>query len=388
MHKKVLFVDDDPNVLAGYQRNLRKQFEIDVATGGPQGLEMLRNGGPYAVIVADMQMPVMDGIEFLEKAQHISPKTVRIMLTGNADQLSAVRAVNQGHVFRFLTKPCSADDLGKSVEAGIDNYLLRETERELLDKTLNGAVNVLLEILSTLDPESFGHSRILREYVRGYAESMNLADCWAFETAAMLCPIGYITIPAEVLRKVRSNQVLSGHEKDMLVRVPRVGCDLISGIPRLEQISQAVLYHEKRFDGGGFPNDAIAGKAIPLSARLIKIFYDLIRLERSGLSRNRAIDDMARREGSYDPELLQSCLSFLLNVHTSKSPIGTGSITKIMLRDLKPGVLLASDVKTRSDVLIIAAGAMVTPLLLERLRNFAQVAGIVEPLMVRNDLKT
>jgi response regulator RpfG family c-di-GMP phosphodiesterase len=383
MDKKVLFVDDDPNVLAGYQRNLRKQFAIDISTQGSEALEMLQKNGPYEVIIADMQMPAMNGIEFLEKARDFSPKSVRIMLTGNADQLSAVRAVNDGNVFRFLTKPCSSSELGTAIEAGVHSYRLLEAERQLLDQTLNGAIQVLLEILATLDPESFGHSRTLRQYVKGYSQSRNLADAWAYETAAMLSPIGFITIPADVLRKARAGAHLTGDEKDMFVRVPRIGCELVAGIPRLEEISQIVLYQEKRFDGAGFPHDSVAGASIPFGSRLIKIFYDFIRLERSGLSRERAIKEMGRRTGFYDSALLESCVAFLLNAHPFISETESVSITKIMLRDLKPGATLASDIKTLEGVLIIAAGAVVTPLLLERLRNFSRIAGIAEPLMIR-----
>jgi response regulator RpfG family c-di-GMP phosphodiesterase len=210
-----------------------------------------------------------------------------------------------------------------------------------------------------------------------------LADAWAYETAALLCPIGFITVPAGVLRRARAGEHLAGHEKDMLVRVPRIGSELIIGIPRLEEISQIILYQEKRFDGAGFPNDSVTGDSIPLGSRLIRIFYDFIRLEQSGLSRDRAIKEMGRRGGCYDPALLESCLAFLLNVQPAVSDADSGSITQIMLRDLKPGVTLASDVKTREGVLIIAGGAAVTPLLMERLRNFARMAGIAEPLMIR-----
>src|SRR5947209_3169648 len=95
----ILFVDDDSNLLAGYQRNLRKGFRIDTAASGPQALTMLTAQGPYAVIVSDMRMPQMDGVQFLSKAKSVSPRSVRIMLTGNADQKTAIEAVNEGYVF-------------------------------------------------------------------------------------------------------------------------------------------------------------------------------------------------------------------------------------------------------------------------------------------------
>src|SRR6266536_736870 len=103
---KILFVDDEANILAAHQRNFRQQFSIDIALGGEQGIAAISGQGPYAAVVADMQMPGINGLQFLKKVEELSPNTVRIMLTGNADQKTAADAVNHGHVFRFLTKPC------------------------------------------------------------------------------------------------------------------------------------------------------------------------------------------------------------------------------------------------------------------------------------------
>src|SRR5208282_667625 len=100
MTTRILCVDDDSNILLGYQRALRKQFQIDVALGGAEGLAAVRDQGPYAVIVADMRMPAMNGVQLLAKVREIAPDTVRMMLTGNADQQTALQAVNQGHIFR------------------------------------------------------------------------------------------------------------------------------------------------------------------------------------------------------------------------------------------------------------------------------------------------
>src|SRR5262245_27435755 len=102
MNEKILCVDDEPNILEGYQRSLRKDFQIEIATGGTEGLEAMTRNGPYAVIVSDMRMPGMDGVQFLSRVKDISPDTVRVMLTGNADQQTAIEAVNEGSIFRFL----------------------------------------------------------------------------------------------------------------------------------------------------------------------------------------------------------------------------------------------------------------------------------------------
>ena len=107
MAHKILLVDDDRNILSGYQRVLRKAFDLETALGGEEALRLLTMDGPFSLVVADMQMPGMSGLELLDKAQTVSPDTIRIMLTGNTDQKTAADAVNQGQVFRFLTKPCS-----------------------------------------------------------------------------------------------------------------------------------------------------------------------------------------------------------------------------------------------------------------------------------------
>src|ERR1700678_2892737 len=133
MNTKILFVDDDPNMLEGIQRTLRKQFSVEIAVGGVEGLRKLAENGPYAVLVVDMQMPEMTGLEFLRRAQTEAPHAVRIMLTGNSDSKTPVDAVNDGRVFHFLTKPCPAPVLVPALEAGLEQYRLEHAERDLLE---------------------------------------------------------------------------------------------------------------------------------------------------------------------------------------------------------------------------------------------------------------
>src|SRR5262245_28427095 len=104
MSERILCVDDEPNVLAGYQRQLRKHYDIEIAQGGEQGLAAIQEKGPYAVIVSDMRMPGMNGAQFLARAKELAPHSVRMLLTGYSDQKAAISAVNDGHIFRFLTK--------------------------------------------------------------------------------------------------------------------------------------------------------------------------------------------------------------------------------------------------------------------------------------------
>ena len=130
MSNRVLFVDDDPKILAAFQRQLRKKVVIETVESGAEGLEVLRRSGPFSLVVTDYCMPSMNGIEFLGRAREIAPETVRIMLTGSADLGAAIQAVNQGNIFRFLTKPCSSDNLLEAVQAGIHEYRRTHKERK------------------------------------------------------------------------------------------------------------------------------------------------------------------------------------------------------------------------------------------------------------------
>ena len=382
MTSKILFVDDEPNVLEAYQRNLRKLYSIDTATGGEMALKMMSERGPYAVLVADMQMPGMNGVEFLIQSQRLAPDSVRLMLTGNADQRTAVEAVNKGHVYQFLNKPCPPDMLALALENAIRQYRLVSAERELLEKTLNGSINVLTGILASAEPHSFGRGEKLRDYMRAFARSLKLTQTWELELAAMLSQIGYVTIPPKVLGKLRVGDELTPAERNVVLRVPEIGANLLRNIPRLEAVARIVLYQAKHFDGSGFPEDSVAGDQIPIGARIIKVLSDLSDLESTGLAKAKALEQMQTRPGRYDPQVLDStfaCFDIYLTAPTSVK----AATKAIGLKDLTIGHVLTSNVETVDGVLIVCAGTRITQMTLEKLRNFDQIQGIKEPLRVQ-----
>ena len=120
---KVLMVDDDANVLAAYKRQLRKRFNIDTAQGADKGLDAVERKGPYAVIISDLRMPGMDGIQFFSRARKISPDSIRMILTGYADLQTAIKAINEENIFQLLTKPCAPDDLAEAITFGIEQFV-------------------------------------------------------------------------------------------------------------------------------------------------------------------------------------------------------------------------------------------------------------------------
>jgi len=136
---KILVVDDDPAVLDGLRRTLGRCYDLEMALGPEAGLRLLAEHGPFAVIVSDLRMPGLSGVEFLRRAKDIAPQAVPLMLTGHGDLDTAMEAINEGHIFRFLTKPCPPSILRRSLEAALAQYRLAAADRELLRMTVENA---------------------------------------------------------------------------------------------------------------------------------------------------------------------------------------------------------------------------------------------------------
>tara|TARA_R110002096_G_scaffold188605_1_gene368548 strand:+ start:999 stop:2144 length:1146 start_codon:yes stop_codon:yes gene_type:complete len=118
---RILFVDDDQRILDGIRRRLRGSFDIETAVGPERGLEAMAGDEQFAIVVADMNMPGMTGAQFLSIVRDRHPKSVRMMLTGNADVDTATAAVNDGNVFRYMTKPVTSEELRRSLDAGFEH---------------------------------------------------------------------------------------------------------------------------------------------------------------------------------------------------------------------------------------------------------------------------
>lgn len=378
MSEKILFVDDDPNLLAGMQRNLRRKFVVDLAESGSAGLARIVKDGPYAVVISDRQMPQMDGITFLTQARQQSPDSVRIMLTGNVNLDHAVQVVNQGNIFRFLIKPCAPEVLVKAIEDALTQYRLVTAERELLNNTLSGSVKLLTDILSSVDAESFGRAQQVRSLVLQVLPQFQAENEWEINVAAMLAPIGVVTVPPETVLRSRACKPLSKIEEQLLAGLPEIAAKLLGNIPRLGGVARIVHYHQKRFDGTGFPPDPLKGRELPWGARLLKILVDLQELLALGKLHLAGLNEMQARQGWYDPELLAA-------VHDCFAGASGGSAkvrpaVTVLVAQLRVGMTLRSDVLTKDGTLVVKTGHEINDTILEKIQNFESVSGIQEPI--------
>ena len=371
----VLFVDDDAMILQTYQRQLQKRYHVDVALGAEEGLAVLAERGPYAVVVSDMRMPGMDGVQFLAKARQIAPDTVRMILTGYADTTSAMEAVNEGRIFRFLEKPCPRDTLIKALDAASAQYHLITAERELLSKTLSSSVKVLIDILSLVNPTAFGRTARVRSLVREITQKLEVDDAWQCEIAALLSQIGCVTIPEATLKKAYFGEELTTTESHLLKGHPQVGRNLITSIPRLGNVAEIVGYQDNRFDGSGLTQEGIRGDLIPIGARILKVALDFEMLVSRGTSEQDAFAELRSRNGWYDPDVLET-LGQLKGTEVPRS------VVEVSWDCLPDNAILAEEIKTRNGTVLAAAGLEVTGSLRERLKAHAASQGIQEPIKV------
>jgi len=373
---KILFVDDDPNVLEAYRRMLSERLEVETAEGAEKGLDLIENRGPYSVVISDLRMPGMDGIEFLAEVTEKSPDTVRIMLTGNADLDTAIQAVNEGNIFRLLTKPCPAGTMLNSLAAGINQYRLVTAEKELLEKTLTGSIKLLTDILAMVAPEAFGRAVRFRKAVRWIAQELQIENVWDVEMAWMFSHIGYITVPAEIADRQLTGQPLTENETEMVTEVPEMVRKLLENIPRLESAARIVAYQNVHFDGSSMPKGVTLDEEIPLESGILKIVSDIARMESCKMPKEDILAALNEKAGWYHPAVLEAAI----NVFTK--PLPETSQREVKVAELRPGDVLLSDVYTNDGTLLIAAGTDVSEIYLERIRNFAGLIGVKEPIEV------
>lgn len=133
---RVLFVDDEPEVVESIAELIRHQYNVVTARGGHEALRVLASAGPFVVVVSDFAMPGMNGAQFLARAKVAAPSTIRVLLTGQATLDGTIAAVNEGNIFRFLTKPCSPRDLFRVLDDAVEQARLVTADRELLEAKL------------------------------------------------------------------------------------------------------------------------------------------------------------------------------------------------------------------------------------------------------------
>ncbi|MDQ1289020.1 MAG: response regulator [Actinomycetota bacterium] len=378
MGERILLVDDEHRLLDGLRRSLRGRYVISTASSGHEGLELvndsLAEGNAFAVVVSDMMMPGMSGAEFLTSVRPLSPDTVLMVLSGQADLTSTINAVNNANLFRFLTKPIESQEFTQALDAALRQHQLITSERELLANTLTGAVGVLTDVLSMASSIVSRRTERMRNIVVAVAEMLGVDDDWRLPVAAMLSHLGCIALPGHVMEQVDRDGELAAHELEMWQGHPLVGQQLLRRIPRLEEIadwigSQPMNQTEAEAHGDPFPDFASA--ILPATAAFLVCFD-------SGA----AARDVARTlnaTGRFPGAVVEAVLTAV------NHQLQRGVVSEVRVRNLLPGMIVEDDIITSNGLTLVRQGERVTEAMIARLLNFSRSVGVQEPFRVRSD---
>jgi response regulator RpfG family c-di-GMP phosphodiesterase len=368
--RKILFVDDEQALLDSFRNLLRRQFDVYAALGPEEGLKVIQGPEHFAVVVSDLKMPGMDGIAFLNRVRELAPDTVRMMLTGFADVDVATAAVNEGQVFRFLTKPCTPEIMAKALTAGLEQHRLVTAERELLRGTLRGAIQVLTEALSLANPEAYGRAHRIKALTRRMAKAAGIPLTWEMDLAAMLSHIGCMALPRTLLEKIAKGKELSEGEQKLYESHPAVGAGLLEHIPRLEHVAEMIGMQHDRHDTG-----VCAGGRCVI-ARLLKLATDYDMLESRGMAPAEILARLHADAGAYDPALLAA-------LESSAGGESEYILRRVGIEDLAEGMVLEEGIVSEQGLLLLAKGTEVNRAALARMLQAARTFEVVEPFTVR-----
>ncbi|WP_299811654.1 HD domain-containing phosphohydrolase [uncultured Roseibium sp.] len=368
-NRKVLLVDDEIHVLAAAKRVLRRSVDVVTANGPQEALEKIKSVGPFAVVVSDQNMPGVDGIKLLGHISKKAPSTTRIMLTGNNDQKTAMNAVNDGRIFRFLTKPCDSDALTKVIEEGIAHHQTVTAERELLEQTLSGSVKMLVDVIAMSRPRAHLRATMIQRWARKVNKALEAKPSLEQGISAMLCTLGYLTLADDLAERYFCGSTLTPEEKNVVNESAAMARDLVLHIPRMEGIADAIYYCRKGFDGSGFPKDDIKGEDIPEAARVLCALIDLAEIS-TGESPSylACMEELKQNAPRYDPRILEAMRKVLGgDQHFAGSP--NAQRISVPVLQLQAGDLLASDIRDTDDRLLLATGSLLSEITLKRLRS-------------------
>lgn len=302
---KILCVDDEPNILSALRRMfMLAGFEVEEASSGSEALQKLEQK-EFHLVLSDMQMPEMNGADFLAQVRRRWPKVMRLMLTGTADLKAAISAINEGEIYRYLTKPWNDEEVISTVKAALERFALVSERDQLLELTkqqnlslanmvdtleekvkertselrssydqLRGSyiasVKAYSQLIGLRNSGLLAHSKAVADLASRMAKVANFSqnDIQDIYIAGLLHDIGKIGLSDETLSNL-SNGV-GGYSKKLYEAHAKAGQDCLAGLYEMERIASYIGTHHERFNGTGFPM-GLKGEAIPMGGRILAV---------------------------------------------------------------------------------------------------------------------
>jgi response regulator RpfG family c-di-GMP phosphodiesterase len=425
----ILLVDDEESILNSLRRLLRGQpYDVLLATSGAQALDIMAKQ-PVDLVMSDARMPNMDGATLLAHIHQRHPATLRILLTGYADLTMIVKAINEGQIDRYISKPWHDEELLLTLRQSLAYQhsererlrLVQETwdrneELKLLNVTLEKHVaSRTAELQQTADMLDLAYEELKHSYVTGtevFSLLANLRLPPAKQTnrqiielvrvycklhgldegstrdltmAAALYNIGKLswtdsmmTAPADLLHH---------NDQERYRGYPKQSESLLMTLDPMKDAARLILHHQERWDGTGFP-DRLKGEAIPLGSRWLKLAVDFIELQRGLILERQMNSDEAlvyiRQYAGrlYDPDLVEDFIQ-VCAAYQSDVSLADPTVKVLTTRDLATGMILAHNLNADNGMLLLNAGKVLSGPLVEKLIAFEAMEGAKYAVFVK-----
>lgn len=412
----LLLVDDEENILRSLQRVLRKEpYELQVATSGEEALGML-NVQKFDLVISDARMPGMDGPTLLSEIKEKWPGCIRILLTGYADINSTIKAINDGQIYRYISKPWDDEELKlvvrhalafqsserrrltlekltrkqnkelQALNSSLEDKVLARTEElkeiaDMLDaayQELKHSYVTATEVFSTLINKRLPTDRQpnakVIALVKAYAEYTELDEDISRELymGAALYNLGKLSWPDEMFKA--PSDLLSKDQRLEYQKYPVNGEQLLMALEPLKDTALIIRHHQEKWNGYGIP-DQLEGVKIPLGSRILRLAVDFMELQygmilERKVSRENALKLIKRYRGRlYDPEIADQFLEMCLQIAPDVEHDDPDVLALDTLR-LKSGMILARNLYAASGTLLLNEGKQLTSILIDKLIAF------------------
>lgn len=413
---RVLLVDDEENILRSLQRILRREpWELTTANSGEQALAAMAEH-KYDLVISDARMPGMDGPTLLAEIRRKYPWCIRILLTGYADITSTIKAINDGQIYRYISKPWDDDELRLTIRQALAfqyserrrlalEKLTRKQNKELqaLNASLEDKVRERTEELKeTADMLDLAYQELRQSYVtttevfsalinkrlpanrqpnpkvitlvKAYAEYtlMGEEESRNLAMAAALYNLGKLSWPDELF--TAPSDLLNKDQRLEYLKYPVAGEQLLMALEPLKDTAKIIRHHQEKWNGYGVP-DRLEANDIPFGARLLRLAVDFVELQfglvlERKVTRDNAIKLLKKyRDRLYDPELTDRFIEMLIELAPDVEHEDPTILVLDTLR-LKPGMVLARNLYAASGMLLLNEGKEMTAALIEKLAAF------------------
>lgn len=360
---RIMMVDDEANVLSAYRRSIGRTFELSTFERGADALAELNNNTTYPVIVTDMRMPEMDGLQFVNEARKLTKQSVFVMLTGNADQQTAIDAINKGEVFRFLNKPCDGDLLTSTINTCLRQYELQRAEQELLRDTLTGSVRLMHELIAITNPLIAERSKRVRSIAVALLKQLGQPGETMVSLAGSFSCIGLL--PLQVTDESKGDP-----DEKTLADAAGVGMRLLAKIPRLETVSK-IVGNQRAV--GQLPDELKSDTLVDFGGKLLRfaLDWDAQASSRDGDYPAGLQYLEASLSDIYDKRLLVSA-SAIVDSGMFAQRISQRTMLTIEPQAIRSGDVLQESLVTKEGKLLLSKDSEVTETTVERIRAFAK----------------